>query len=190
MRPPRGGSRALRQAATKAGRVGHDMVGGERDHHRIAVALRARTRRRRRSRDRNRGAPARAGCRPRCRSRASCSATMKRYCALVMTIGRPNTAGSDTRSIVSWKVERAPNSGRNCFGRPSRDAGHSRVPAPPHMMSGMMRFERHGYRRIGLMHSRLSSVYRDTTRRNVRSRPRSASRDGNPTSRIRSSTSA
>src|ERR1700760_3257088 len=56
-----------------------------------------------------------------------------------MTIGRSNSAVSDTRSSVSWKVERAPNSGRNCFGRPSRDAGHSRVPAPPHMIRGMIR---------------------------------------------------
>ena len=64
---------------------------------------------------------------------------MNRYCVLVMTIGRPNTAASDTRSIVSWKVERDPSSGRNCFGRPSREDGHSRVPAPPHMTSGTMR---------------------------------------------------
>jgi hypothetical protein len=27
----------------------------------------------------------------------------------------------------------------NCLGRPSRDAGHSLVPAPPHMIKGMMR---------------------------------------------------
>jgi hypothetical protein len=26
----------------------------------------------------------------------------------------------------------------NCFGMLSRDAGHSRVPAPPHMMTGMI----------------------------------------------------
>jgi len=32
-----------------------------------------------------------------------------------------------------------PNNGRNCFGRTSRDAGQSRVPAPPHMISGMIR---------------------------------------------------
>jgi hypothetical protein len=46
---------------------------------------------------------------------------------------------SETRVSVSWKVERAPNNGRNCFGRPSREAGHSRVPAPPHMIRGMIR---------------------------------------------------
>jgi hypothetical protein len=40
---------------------------------------------------------------------------------------------------VPWNVERAPNSGRNCFGRTSREAGHSRVPAPPHMMRGIIR---------------------------------------------------
>src|SRR5580700_10260864 len=69
----------------------------------------------------------------------SCSSTMKRYAALVMTIGRSNNAASETRNSVSWNVERGPNKERNCFGRPSRDAGHSRVPAPPHMISGMIR---------------------------------------------------
>ena len=67
---------------------------------------------------------------------ASCSATKKRYWALVTTTGRPNKAGSDTRRIVSWNVDSGPNSGRNCFGRFSREAGQSRVPAPPHMMRG------------------------------------------------------
>src|SRR5882724_2212302 len=56
-----------------------------------------------------------------------------------MTIGRSNSVASETRFSVSWNVERAPNSGRNCFGRTSREAGHSRVPAPPHMISGMIR---------------------------------------------------
>src|SRR5258708_14582630 len=58
---------------------------------------------------------------------------------LVITIGRSNSVLSDTRKSVSWNVERAPNNGRNCFGRTSREAGHSRVPAPPHMISGMIR---------------------------------------------------
>jgi hypothetical protein len=40
--------------------------------------------------------------------------------------------------MVSWKVDSAPNSGRNCLGRFSREAGHSRVPAPPHMIRGMI----------------------------------------------------
>src|SRR5881398_542381 len=56
-----------------------------------------------------------------------------------MTIGRSNSDGSETRESVSWKVERVPNSGKNCFGRTSREAGHSRVPAPPHMIRGIMR---------------------------------------------------
>src|ERR1700742_1153157 len=56
-----------------------------------------------------------------------------------MTIARSNSAGSETRWSVSWKVERVPNSGRNCFGRTSREAGHSRVPAPPHMIRGIIR---------------------------------------------------
>src|SRR5882672_7981229 len=56
-----------------------------------------------------------------------------------MTTGRSNSAASDTRNSVSWKVERAPNKGRNCLGWTSREAGHSRVPAPPHMISGIIR---------------------------------------------------
>src|ERR1700743_2276317 len=56
-----------------------------------------------------------------------------------MTTGRSNIAGSDTRRMVSWNVECGPTRPRNCFGRPSRDAGHNRVPAPPHMINGMMR---------------------------------------------------
>ncbi|MGY3361170.1 hypothetical protein ACVWZK_007833 [Bradyrhizobium sp. GM0.4] len=55
-----------------------------------------------------------------------------------MTIGRSNSEASETRSSVSWKVERVPNSGRNCLGRTSREAGHSRVPAPPHMIRGII----------------------------------------------------
>src|SRR5258708_25319212 len=64
---------------------------------------------------------------------------MKRYAVLVMTTGRLTSAGSDTRASVSRNVERGPNNGRNCFGRTSREAGHSRVPAPPHMISGIIR---------------------------------------------------
>src|SRR3981081_4531662 len=56
-----------------------------------------------------------------------------------MTTGRSNSVASETRRIVSWNVERAPNNGRNCLGWTSREAGHSRVPAPPHMIRGMIR---------------------------------------------------
>src|ERR1700688_1863834 len=56
-----------------------------------------------------------------------------------MTPGRSNSAASDTLSSVSWKVERVPNNGKNCLGWTSREAGHSRVPAPPHMIRGMIR---------------------------------------------------
>src|SRR6202165_877237 len=70
---------------------------------------------------------------------ASCSSTMNRYALLVMTIGRSNSVPSDTRKSVFWNVERAPNKGRNCLGWTSRQAGHSRVPAPPHMIGGIIR---------------------------------------------------
>jgi hypothetical protein len=53
-------------------------------------------------------------------------------------IGRPNRVGSVTLWTVSCNIECAPNKGKNCLGRPSREAGHSRVPAPPHMIRGMI----------------------------------------------------
>ena len=65
-------------------------------------------------------------------------------------------ARSVMRSIVADSVEVPPSSGRSGFGRWSRDSGHSRVPAPPHMITGMIiarsldpgfRAERHHKRR-------------------------------------------
>jgi hypothetical protein len=38
--------------------------------------------------------------------------------------------------MAIWKVDCVPISGMNCFGRVSRDSGHTRVPAPPHMITG------------------------------------------------------
>ena len=68
---------------------------------------------------------------------ASCSATMKRDSAEAMTVGLANTASSATRRTVAWKVEVAGStSGVNCFGMLSREAGHSRVPDPPHRITG------------------------------------------------------
>src|ERR1700749_1136557 len=74
-----------------------------------------------------------------------------------MTIGRGNSAGSETRMSVFWKVERGPNSDRNCFGRTSREAGHSRVPAPPHMISGTIRLS------IGASNLVVVAIPRDKT---------------------------
>src|SRR3954447_17965535 len=56
-----------------------------------------------------------------------------------MTTGRSNSVASETRNSVSWNVERAPDKDRNCLGCTSREAGHSRVPAPPHMIKGIIR---------------------------------------------------
>src|SRR5436190_4426803 len=56
-----------------------------------------------------------------------------------MMTGRSNRSASETRNSVSWNVERAPNRDRNCLGWTSREAGHSRVPAPPHMIRGIIR---------------------------------------------------
>ena len=56
-----------------------------------------------------------------------------------MTIGASN-ASLATRSAVSWNVERGPTSAMNCLGMVSRDSGHTRVPAPPHMITGWIFF--------------------------------------------------
>src|ERR1700736_5416118 len=72
-----------------------------------------------------------------------------------MTTGRSNSAVSETRRIVSWNVERAPNRGRNCLGWTSREAGHSRVPAPPHMIRGIIRLS------IGASNLVMAAIPRD-----------------------------
>ena len=67
----------------------------------------------------------------------SCSATMKRASLLASTVGRAKTPVSLRRWAVAWKVEvLGSTSGVNCLGMLSRDAGHSRVPEPPHKMIG------------------------------------------------------
>src|SRR5882757_5229825 len=72
-----------------------------------------------------------------------------------MTIGRSNSVASETRFSVSWNVERGPNNGKNCFGRTSREAGQSRVPAPPHMIRGMIRLS------IGASNLVMAAIPRD-----------------------------
>src|SRR5262245_51001921 len=69
----------------------------------------------------------------------SCSATTKRNSALVMTIGRANRSGSEMRASTCWKVDSGPTRETNCFGMLSRETGHRRVPAPPHMITGTIR---------------------------------------------------
>ncbi len=49
---------------------------------------------------------------------------------------RLEEGGWPKRLAVTWKLDRSSSSGMNCFGMLSRDAGHSRVPEPPHMMTG------------------------------------------------------
>ena len=66
-----------------------------------------------------------------------CSAATKRNSALVTTMGGANRPPAATRSNTCWKVVSGPNSGTKCFGIFSRDTGHSRVPAPPHRMTGV-----------------------------------------------------
>ncbi len=65
----------------------------------------------------------------------SCSATMKRTSFEAKMSGFEK-AGWLNRLAVTWKFERSSSRGMNCFGMLSRDAGHSRVPEPPHMMTG------------------------------------------------------
>src|ERR1700732_3756688 len=52
-----------------------------------------------------------------------------------MTIGVSNMPSASI-SVAIWKVECGPTSEMNCFGRLSRDSGQTRVPVPPHMMTG------------------------------------------------------
>ena len=66
----------------------------------------------------------------------NCSATTKRNSALVMTIGRANKSGCEMRASTCWNVDPCPTRGTNCLGMLSRETGHSRVPAPPHMITG------------------------------------------------------
>ena len=42
------------------------------------------------------------------------------------------------RASTCWKVDSCPTKGTNCLGMLSRETGHSRVPAPPHMITGMI----------------------------------------------------
>ncbi|KQS67178.1 hypothetical protein ASG32_10645 [Methylobacterium sp. Leaf361] len=71
-----------------------------------------------------------------------CSATMKRASAEAMTVGVAKTVASDTRASVAWKVERSASTRRaNCLGMLSREAGHSRVPVPPHRIIGWIWIE-------------------------------------------------
>ena len=51
------------------------------------------------------------------------------------TIGVSNTSSASVSAAV-WKVECKPMREMNCFGRLSRDAGQTRVPEPPHIMTG------------------------------------------------------
>jgi hypothetical protein len=54
-----------------------------------------------------------------------------------MTIGRANKSESEMRASTCWKVDPRPT-GTNCFGMLLRETGPSRVPAPPHMITGMI----------------------------------------------------
>ncbi len=56
------------------------------------------------------------------------------------TVGRAKTAGSPSRAAVAWNDERSGSaSGMNCLGKLSREAGHSRVPDPPHRITGWIK---------------------------------------------------
>src|SRR5580765_9008310 len=67
----------------------------------------------------------------------SCSATRKRCASLHTTTGAPAVSPC-RRSTVCCSIVRAPVSGSSCFGYSSRDSGHSRVPAPPDRMTGVI----------------------------------------------------
>src|ERR1700730_17021097 len=52
-----------------------------------------------------------------------------------MITGVSNTLSASI-PVTIWKVECGPTREMNCFGRLSRDSGQTRVPVPPHMMTG------------------------------------------------------
>src|SRR5271165_2636290 len=53
-----------------------------------------------------------------------------------MTMAGSKIVRSETTSTIDWKVDRSPINGMNCLGRLSRDSGQTRVPEPPHMITG------------------------------------------------------
>src|SRR5208337_273286 len=53
-----------------------------------------------------------------------------------MTTGGSKIARSPTMPTIDWKVDWSPISGMNCLGRLSRDSGQTRVPEPPHIITG------------------------------------------------------
>src|SRR5271170_2536060 len=53
-----------------------------------------------------------------------------------MTTAGSKIARSETTSTIDWKVDRSPISGMNCLGRLSRDSGQTRIPEPPHIITG------------------------------------------------------
>src|SRR5687767_6193439 len=52
-------------------------------------------------------------------------------------IGAAKTLLSEIKETMRWNVDWSPTSGMNCLGNVSRDSGQTRVPAPPHMITGM-----------------------------------------------------
>jgi len=61
----------------------------------------------------------------------------KRKSAFVTMIGLRTAGCGDPVEATCWNVVELPISGTKCFGIFSRDTGHSRVPAPPHRMTGV-----------------------------------------------------
>ena len=55
-----------------------------------------------------------------------------------MTIASSKTDRSANIAAVRWKVEVSPRRGMNCFGIEARETGQSRVPEPPHMITGVI----------------------------------------------------
>ncbi len=58
------------------------------------------------------------------------------HVVLEATTAGSKIARSETTSTIDWMVDRSPISGMNCLGRLSRDSGQTRVPEPPHIITG------------------------------------------------------
>ena len=139
MRPCLGRNKPLPAGRDEGAGVADDVIGGERQHHGVVVA---RLRKGRAGGDRRTGIPPH-----RLQQHISLEPDLGKLLQHHEAIGR---IGDDDRTLEQRRIRHpqraypemsnAPRtSGRNCFGRTSREAGHSRVPAPPHMISGIIR---------------------------------------------------
>ena len=133
----RGGG--LQRRSASAGVVGDGGIGGHHPQHRIRVGLG----------DQHGGGGDRRGAVAADRFQHDAGVVRCRRRAVVRRSGTgapgcrrrwaARTPGPAARSAVSCIIVRSDTSGQSCFGKLSRDTGHSRVPEPPERITGTMR---------------------------------------------------